>query len=205
MVLVIVSLMCPRPLPCKPLPKPLSRVNSTASIRSSMSTNLESRLANLPGEIEAGLAPEQIAKMLGESLRQHFLHSGLPDTAKVLQATSASLTGAQMEISSALRILADGHGGILAQVERSNQRIEYSVESRARRLDELLHEWKSDMVRVWMPTVGAASLLIGMFDGMEIQGYRDSALPAAKVSTESAVLITTLASPKPDDATSESG
>ena len=36
---------------------------------------LESRLAELPSEIEAGLDPKQIAKMLGESLRQHFLRS----------------------------------------------------------------------------------------------------------------------------------
>jgi hypothetical protein len=43
---------------------------------------LELRLSGLPSELEAGLDPEQIAKLLGESLRQHFLNSGIPDTVK---------------------------------------------------------------------------------------------------------------------------
>jgi len=43
---------------------------------------LESRLSGLPSELEAGLDPEQIAKLLGASLRQHFLNSGITDTVK---------------------------------------------------------------------------------------------------------------------------
>src|SRR5260370_41737975 len=50
---------------------------------------LEARISDLPGGIKAGLDPQQIAKMLGESLRQHFLQSGIPDTVKALQATSS--------------------------------------------------------------------------------------------------------------------
>lgn len=41
---------------------------------------LESRLADLPCEIEAGLNPKEIAKILGESLRQCFLRSGVQET-----------------------------------------------------------------------------------------------------------------------------
>jgi hypothetical protein len=47
---------------------------------------LESRLSGLPSELEAGLDPERTAKLLGESLRQHFLNSGIPDTVKSLQS-----------------------------------------------------------------------------------------------------------------------
>jgi predicted secreted protein len=135
---------------------------------------LESRLADLPAEVESGLNPEQIAKMLGESLRQHFLGSGLPDTVKALQATSTATTSAQKELSTALRALSDSHGGVVAQVERANRKIEHSVESRARTLDTLLREWKADLVRIWIPMIAGASLLVGMFGGMEIQGCRDS-------------------------------
>jgi hypothetical protein len=135
---------------------------------------LESRLASLPGEIEAGLAPEEIAKMLGESLRQNFIHSGLPDTAQALRATGAELAKAQQQLSNTLRILTDGHGGIVAQVESSNQRIEHSIESRAKKLDMLVHEWKMDLMRIWMPMIALAALLLGMLGGMEIQGCRDT-------------------------------
>ena len=135
---------------------------------------LESRLADLPGEIEAGLDPKQIAKMLGESLRQHFLRSGVQDTVGALQSTSATMTGAQKELSTALRALSDSHGGVVAQVERANNRIEYSLESRAKTMDALLHEWKSDLLRIWIPLVAGACMLIGLFGGMEIQGCRDA-------------------------------
>ena len=146
---------------------------------------LESRLAELPGEIEAGLDPKQISKMLGESLRQHFLRSGVQDTVSALQTTSAAMTGAQKELSAALRTLSDSHGGVVAQVERANNRIEYSLESRAKTMDALLHEWKSDLLRIWIPMVAGACMLIGLFGGMEIQGCRDA--PAVTPSTTAAV------------------
>ena len=52
---------------------------------------IEGRLSELPSEIEAGLDPQQIAKILGESLRQHFVQSGVPDTVARLQATTAAM------------------------------------------------------------------------------------------------------------------
>jgi uncharacterized small protein (DUF1192 family) len=139
---------------------------------------LEARIALLPGEIEAGLDPKQIAKMLGESLRQHFLQSGVPDTVKALQGTSTAMTSAQKELSTALRNLSDSHGGIVAQVEYANNRLTYSLESRAKTIDTLLHEWKSDLLRIWIPLIAGAAMLVGLFGGIEIQGCRDSA-PAA--------------------------
>jgi calcineurin-like phosphoesterase family protein len=42
-------------------------------------SHLESRLIQLPTELETGLDPPRIAKLLGESLRQCFQQSGLPD------------------------------------------------------------------------------------------------------------------------------
>jgi len=145
---------------------------------------LESRIARLPGEIEAGLDPKQIAKMLGESLRQHFLQSGVPDTVKALQGTSTAMTSAQKELSTALRNLSDSHGGIVAQVEYANNRLTYSLESRAKTIDALLHEWKSDLLRIWIPLIAGAAMLVGLFGGIEIQGCRDSA-PAATATPTS--------------------
>jgi hypothetical protein len=144
---------------------------------------LESRIARLPGEIEAGLDPKQIAKMLGESLRQHFLQSGVPDTVKALQGTSTAMTSAQKELSTALRNLSDSHGGIVAQVEYANNRLTYSLESRAKTIDALLHEWKSDLLRIWIPLIAGAAMLVGLFGGIEIQGCRDSAPAATAIPT----------------------
>jgi hypothetical protein len=166
---------------------------------------LEARIANLPGEVEAGLAPKEIAKMLGESLRQHFLQCGVPDTVKALQTVSATMTNAQKELSAALRALSDSHGGVVAQVERANNRIEYSLEGRVKTMDALLHEWKSDLLRIWIPMVAGACMLIGLFGGMEIQGCRDA--PTVTPSTTAAVPATPTVAPQvpaktPRDATS---
>jgi hypothetical protein len=148
---------------------------------------LESRIARLPGEIEAGLDPQQIAKLLGESLRQHFLQSGITATVKGLQTTSAALTTAQKELSTALRNLSDSRGGVVAQVESANSRLTYSLESRAKTVDALLHELKGDLLRIWIPLACGATLLVGMFCGMEIQGCRDSPSEAATAPTPTTV------------------
>ena len=105
---------------------------------------LESRLSGLPSELEAGLDPEQIAKLLGESLRQHFLNSGIPDTVKGLQATSIAMTTAQKELSTALRNLSDSRGAV-AQIESANNRLTYSLDNRAKAVDALLREVRSDL------------------------------------------------------------
>jgi hypothetical protein len=51
-------------------------------------------------------------------------------------------------------------------------------------MEALLHEWKSDLLRIWIPMVAAASMLIGLFGGIEIQGCRGSAPTAAATSSQ---------------------
>jgi hypothetical protein len=155
---------------------------------------LEARISDLPKGIKAGLDSQQIAKMLGESLRQHFLRSGVPEIVKGLQTTSAAMTSAQKELSAALHNLSDSHGGVVAQVERANNRLEYSLASRAKTVDTLLHEWKSDLLRIWIPIIAGAAMLIGVFGGIEIQGCRDAVSTAAPTPTPTAVQP---ASPEP--------
>ena len=145
---------------------------------------LESRISALPSEIRTGLDPMEIAKLLGESLRQHFLQSGVPDTVKALQATSAAMTSSQKELSAALGSLSDSHGGVVAQVERANSRVAYSVENRAKIIDALLHEWKSDLLRIWIPLIAGATMLIGLVGGAEIQGCRDAVPTTAASPTQ---------------------
>jgi hypothetical protein len=135
---------------------------------------IESRLAELPSEIEAGLDPQQIAKILGESLRQHFVSSGVPETVAGLQATSTAMGNTQKQLIGALRDLTDRDGGVAARVESANREIVQTLERRTQALDELLHEFKTDLLRIWIPMVTGATMLIGLFAGMEIQGCRAS-------------------------------
>ena len=134
---------------------------------------IEGRLAELPSEIEAGLDPQQIAKILGESLRQHFVSSGVPETVAGLQATSTAMGNTQKQLIGALRDLTDRDGGVAARVESANRHIVQTLERRTRTLDELVHEFKTDLLRIWIPIVTGATMLIGLFVGMELQSRRD--------------------------------
>jgi hypothetical protein len=140
---------------------------------------LEERLAGLPREIEAGLDPRQIANLLGESLRQNFLQCGVPETVASLQATTAAMGNIQVKLTRAITELSDPYGGVLAQVEGANRRVIQTLEQRITALDSLLHEFKSDLLRIWIPASIIAMLLIGLIGGMGIQGCRDSASTSA--------------------------
>ena len=157
---------------------------------------LESRLTELPSEIEAGLDPQKIAKLLGESLRQHFVKSGMPDAVQALHTTTAAMTGAQKDLTTALRNLSDSHGGVVAQIESANSRLTYSLESRAKTVDALLQELKNDVLRIWMPLVAGAALLIGLFTGMGVQTWRDSA--PVEIATPPPFTMQTVPVPQPE-------
>jgi hypothetical protein len=135
---------------------------------------IEGRLSELPSEIEVGLDPQQIAKILGESLRQHFVQSGVPDTVAGLQATALAMGSVQNQLSGVLRDLTDRDSGVAAKVESANRQVVQSLERRTKALDELLHEFKTDLLRIWIPLATGAAMMIGLFIGIEIQGCRDS-------------------------------
>ncbi len=134
---------------------------------------IEGRLAGLPSEIEVGLDPQQIANILGESLRQHFVSSGVPETVAGLQATSTAMGNIQKQLIGALRDLTDRDGGVAARVESANRQVVQTLERRTKALDELLHEFKTDLLRIWIPLATGAAMMIGLFVGMELQSRRD--------------------------------
>jgi len=158
---------------------------------------LESRISVLPRKIEAGIDPEYIAKLLGESLRQHFLQSGLPVAARGLQATSAAMTSAQKELTAALGNLSDSKGGVVAQIESANNRLTQSLEKRENALDALLHQLNTDVLYFWIPLISIAALVIGLFAGMGIQGHMDSA--PASATTPMPSVVQTIPDPKPHE------
>ena len=80
----------------------------------------------------------------------------------------------QRQLIGALRDLTDSDGGVAAKVESANRQIVQTLERRTKALDELLHDFKTDLLRIWIPLATAATMLIGLFAGMEIQGCRDS-------------------------------
>jgi hypothetical protein len=145
---------------------------------------LESRLADLPSELEAGLDPQRIAKSLGESLRQYFLKSGLPDTAQSLRVTATELTSAQKQFTEVCQHMTHPNMGIAAQVSTANDRVVYSVECRAREIDKLLNQLGRHVVRVWLPTIATAAFVIGLWAGIEVESFHKPDIAAPVYSSQ---------------------
>ena len=154
---------------------------------------LEKRIARLPEKIEAGLDAQKIARLLSESLRQSFLESGLPATARCLQGTSAAMTRAQKELSAALGNLSDANGGVVAQIESANNRFTKSLEKRENALDALMHQLNTCVLCVWVPLISTAALMIGLVAGMRIEGCMDS----VSVPTATPRVVQAVPTPEP--------
>jgi hypothetical protein len=145
--------------------------------------DIDSRLSKLPKEIELGLNPSRIASLLGESLRQHLAATGMKETVVSLEQTVVQMRTIQATLTSTLRSVADPNYGIASKVEETNRRVSQSVETRAARLDEFLMELRSDLLRVWLPIVTSASLVLGICLGTALQSWRDSALESLTTAT----------------------
>jgi hypothetical protein len=119
---------------------------------------------------------ERIQEMLDLHLQfpDESQQSGVPDTVAGLQATTAAMGNVQKQLSGVLREFTDRDSGVAARVESANRHVLHSLEHRTKALDELMHEFKTDLLRIWIPLATSATLLIGLFVGMEIQGCRDA-------------------------------
>ena len=106
-------------------------------------SRLESRLSQLPKELETGLDPPRIAKLLGESMRQCFQRSGLPDTGSSLSQCCAELNSVQKQLLNVLRELVHPDIGIIARTKSTNDSLLRSMATRAHRWKISSSGWKN--------------------------------------------------------------
>ena len=126
---------------------------------------LESRLAQLPKELEAGLDAPRIAKLLGESLRQSFQRSGLPDTGSALSQSCAELNSVQKQLLGVIREVAHPDIGIVARTKSANDSLLRNMAARAQQMDGSLVRLEKQVWAVWLPVIASAALALGFFLG----------------------------------------
>jgi hypothetical protein len=159
---------------------------------------IDSRLSGLPHELETGLNPLRIGKQLGESLRQHFLQSGLPDTAQSLRATVAELSVAQKQLSESCQHMMNVSERMTSQVDSTNGHLIRSVETTARVVSELLHELARHVVRIWLPTVATAAFVLGCVAGIKFESGRSCPSPTPIVAQPTIPLVNPSPEPPAD-------
>lgn len=128
-------------------------------------TRLESRLTQLPKELETGLDTPRIAKLLSESLRQCFQRSGLPDTGSALSQSCAELNSVQKQLLNVLREVAHPDIGIVARTKSVNDSLLRSMATRAQQMDDFLAKLEKQVWAVWLPVIASAALALGFFLG----------------------------------------
>lgn len=128
-------------------------------------TRLESRLTQLPKELETGLDPPRIAKLLSESLRQCFQRSGLPDTGSALSQSCAELNSVQKQLLNVLREVAHPDIGIVARTKSVNDSLLRNMAARGQQMDDFLVRLEKQVWTVWLPVIASAALALGFFLG----------------------------------------
>ena len=115
----------------------------------------------MPKELETGLDPPRIAKLLGESLRQRFQQSGLPDAARALDQSCSEMNSVQMKLVNVLREVAHPDIGVIAKVRSANESLLRSMTIRAQQMDYLLGTLEKQVWAIWLPVVASAALAVG--------------------------------------------
>ena len=161
-----------------------SQANAVEKRMEEYASRLESRLTQLPKELETGLDPPRIAKLLGESLRQCFQHSGLLDTAKTLGQSCSEMNSVQTQLVNVLREVAHSDGGVIAKVRSANESLLRSMTARAQQIDDLLGRLEKQIWATWLPVVASAALALGFFLGTWFASERQ-ATPATPSAAQS--------------------
>ncbi len=126
---------------------------------------LESRIAQLPKELQEGLDPPRIGKLLGESLRQCFQQSGMSETAGMLGQSCSEMQAVQKRLVNVLNEVAHPEGGVIAKVLSANESLLRSMATRAQQIHDLLGRLEKQVWAIWLPVVASAALALGFFLG----------------------------------------
>jgi hypothetical protein len=124
-------------------------------------SQLESRIEQLPKSLQEGLDTARIAKLLGESLRQCFQQSGLPDTAVALAQSCSEMKAVQKQLVYLLHEVGHPEDGVIVKIRSANESLLRSMATRAQQIDGLLGRLEKQVWATWLPVVACAALALG--------------------------------------------
>ena len=141
------------------------QANAVEKRMEAYTSRLELRLSQLPKELEAGLDPPRIAKLLGESLRPSFQRSGLPDTTRALGQSCSEMNSVQKQLVNVLREVAHPDVGVVARIRSANDSLLRSMTTRSQQMDDFLARLEKQVWAIWLPIVAGAALALGFVLG----------------------------------------
>jgi hypothetical protein len=166
----------------KILENALSKAGDVEKRMAAYSSRLESRIAQLPKELETGLDPPRIAKLLGESLRQCFQQSGLPDTARAIDQSCSEMNSVQEQLVNVMREVAHPDIGVIARVRSVNDSLLRSMTTRAQQMDDFLVRLEKQVWAIWLPVIASAALALGFALGTWFANVREGTPEASSAA-----------------------
>jgi len=173
-----------------------SQASAVEKRMESYTARLESRLTQLPKELETGLDPPRIAKLLSESLRQCFQRSGLPETGSALSQSCADLNSVQKQLLNVLREVAHPDIGVIARTKSANDSLLRSMATRAQQMEEFLVRLEKQIWATWLPVVASAALALGFVLGMWVASASKVASGTLGAGTSQQLPIQTVPQPQ---------
>ena len=173
----------------KILENALSKADEVEKRMAAYTSRLESRIAQLPKELETGLDPPRIARLLGESLRQCFHQSGLPDTAIALDQSCSEMNSVQKQLVNALREVAHPDIGVIARIRSANDSLLRSMSTRAQQMDNFLVRLEKQVWAIWLPVVASAALASGFALGTWFANVRQGTPDASSTAQSQQIPI----------------
>ena len=96
-----------------------SQIQDAAAMTSKYHSELEDRLNRLPEEVARGIAPQNIASRIGESLRQHLTNTGIEPTVGALQKVGSDMQEAARQLRSAFDTIASDRDGVVPKMDKA--------------------------------------------------------------------------------------
>ena len=152
---------------------------------------LEERLAQLPAEIAEGISPAAIAAKLSESLRQQFVASGIPETAKALAVVSKQTKQIAGEFDCSSKQLTDSYRGAADEARRALNELRASIEYATATAKQAAHDLTHTFLREYKWSVLAlCSVALALGFALGTLYYRwINRTPAAPEPTSNTVVV----------------
>ena len=137
---------------------------------------LDQRLEQLPENIANGISPEAIAVEINESLRQQFVQSTIPETARALAAVATQMKDVTTEFGHTATALVNRYRGAAEDARRAIDNIERTssdaIATTRRGAQELLRIFDQEY-RWSICVLSSLALVIGIGLGLLFQRWLD--------------------------------
>jgi len=121
-------------------------------------------------------------KLLGESLRQCFQQSGLPDAARALDQTCSEMNSVEKQLVNVLREVAHPDIGVIAKVRSANDSLLRSMTTRTQQMDHFLVRLEKQVWAIWLCVVASAALALGFALGTWFANVRQGTAEASSTA-----------------------